>query len=105
MSPTIVELQNNERANAIPPITDPLGRHWRQPSRSNVAVDDTHAVMTQRSFNLLPEYSSSMPTGVYPGKMWKLITREGVPYLCWYGIVEGRDDLCSNNNRQILICD
>lgn len=89
----------------IPAMTDPLGRHWTQPSLNEIAVDDTHAVMSRRSFDLLPDYSRSRPTGVYPGKMWKVITRDGTPYLCWYGIVEGRDDLCSNNNRQILICD
>lgn len=89
----------------IPAMTDPLGRYWTQPGRNEIAVDDTHAVMSRRSFDLLSEYSRSKPTGVYPGKMWKAVTREGTPYLCWYGIVEGRDDLCSNNNRQILVCD
>ncbi|WP_213766774.1 hypothetical protein [Caballeronia sp. dw_19] len=89
----------------IPAMTDPLGRYWTPPSRNELAVDDTHAVMSRRSFDLLLEYSRSKPTGVYPGKMWKAIMRDGTPHLCWYGIVEGRDDLCSNNNRQILVCD
>lgn len=87
----------------IPPIEHPLGRHWSQPDPSTILVDDTHAVMTRQQFDELAEYSRSMPSGVYPGKMWKCITRDDVPYLCWYGIVEGRPDLCSNNSRQILL--
>ncbi|MHA6905165.1 hypothetical protein ACEQ38_08025 [Ralstonia syzygii subsp. celebesensis] len=89
----------------IPPMTDPLGRFWKQPDRTEILMDSKHAVMNRSSFDRLSEYSTSRPTGVYPGKMWKSITRDGAPYLCWYGIVEGRDDLCSNNARQILICD
>lgn len=89
----------------IPAMTNPLGRHWRQPSRDAIAVDATHAAMSRQSLDQLPEYSRSTPSGVYLGKMWKSITRDGTPYLCWYGIVVGRDDLCSNNSRLILLCD
>ncbi len=89
----------------IPPITDPLGRYWKQPPLDAIAIDDTHAIMDQAAFKRLPEYSQSRPTGVYPGKMWKAITATGEAYLCWYGIVEGRDDLCSNNHRLILLCE
>ncbi|KGP01105.1 hypothetical protein JT27_15005 [Alcaligenes faecalis] len=87
----------------IPPITDPLGRHWSQPDPAGFLLDDTHAVMTQRQFDSLADYSRSMPTGVYPGKCWKAVMSDGRSYLRWYGIVEGRDDLCSNNQREILI--
>ena len=74
-------------ANEIPPITDPLGRYWEQPSRSVIVVDDTHAVMTRKSFSELCEYSCSIPTGVYEGKMWK--RREGTVWLlCWFAISE-----------------
>lgn len=34
----------------IPPITDPMGRYWDQPSRDEIIVDDTHAVMTVKTF-------------------------------------------------------
>jgi hypothetical protein len=89
----------------IPPMTDPLGRHWRQPDRHELLLDDQHAVMTRQSFDQLAEYSTTIPTGVYPGKMWKAISGDGTAYLRWFGIVPGRDDLCSNNQRCILICD
>ena len=89
----------------IPLMTHPLGQYWQQPARDAILVDDKHAVMSRASFRQLAEYSSSRPSGVYPGKMWKAITLDGTAYLCWYGIVPGRDDLCSNNSRLILICD
>lgn len=90
--------------NTIPPITDPMGRSWRQPPTSSVVLDDTHALMSRSTFDELPEYSSSYPTGVYPGKMWKA----GFPgcwMLRWYGEVPGRPNLCSNNQREILLAD
>jgi len=89
----------------IPPMTDPRGKYWDQPSRDDIAVNGTHAVMSRSALERLPDYSRSKPSGVYPGKMWKAITRTGDAYLCWYGIVEGRDDVCSNNNRLILLCE
>lgn len=55
--------------NTIPPITDPMGRHWRQPSVASIALDDTHALMDDATFQALPEYSATRPSGVYPGKM------------------------------------
>lgn len=90
-------------AHIIPPITDPLGRNWPQPSLDGILVDDTHAVMTHATFNALLEYSRSTPSGVYPGKMWKAVMKDRTAYLCWFGIIEGQPDLCSNNAREILI--
>lgn len=69
--------------HVIPPITDPLGRHWSQPPRDRILVDDTHALMSQADFEQLPEYSRSVPTGAYAGKMWRCHFREGW-FLCWY---------------------
>jgi hypothetical protein len=98
--------------NVIPPITDPLGRHWDQPKLDQIVIDDTHAVMDAYAFAKLHEYSGSRPSGVYPGKMWKrhdgLFDRDCKVedrrwLLMWFGEVEGRPDLCSNNHRVILI--
>lgn len=86
----------------IPTITDPLGRHWRQPPLTEVLVDEEHAVMTRSTFDRLAEYSATLPSGVYPGKMWKAVYG-AVAFLRWYGIVDGRPDLCSNNQRLILV--
>ncbi|MDE4731390.1 hypothetical protein [Providencia rettgeri] len=89
--------------NIIPPMTDSLGKHWKQPNHKNILIDDTHALMSAKDFNLLADYSSSIPSGVYPGKMWKATTLGGKAFLRWFGVVEGRDDVCSNNQREILI--
>lgn len=34
----------------IPPITDPLGKHWQQPHRRFIELDDTHALMSEQTF-------------------------------------------------------
>ena len=97
--------------NSIPPITDPLGKHWRQPDMSQVLIDDDSAIMSKAVFDELAEYSTSMPSGVYPGKCWKreeyimdkgrVVLRTGKWWLCWYGLHED-PKFVSNNFRKIL---
>ncbi len=68
----------------IPLMTDPLGRHWRQPADIRKApMDETHVLLTPRQVAGLAEYSSSYPSGTYDGKCW---LRDGgdVRWLCWY---------------------
>lgn len=69
----------------IPPMTDPMGAAWRQPKRESIEVDDTHAMMSRETFDTLPEYNWSIPTGVYEGKMWKRLKGAAHWWLCWYG--------------------
>jgi hypothetical protein len=106
--------RGESRAHIIPAMTHELGSAWKQPSRFNIEVDDRYALMSQRDFDALAEYSASRPSGVYPGKMWRRhdgqfdmeFRRTGgrpVWMLCWYGEVEGRPDLCSNHHREIII--
>jgi hypothetical protein len=87
--------------NDIPPMTDPLGRHWHMPLNiREVAMDDTHAWLTQLEVDALPEYSTSYPSGVYDGKCW--LRDEGVAkYLCWYG-PHPEPKKCSINFRSII---
>lgn len=67
----------------IPPITDPLGAHWKQPHRRYIELDETHALMSEQTFKGLMEYSSTFPSGKYYGKMWK--ARRGDKwFLAWY---------------------
>lgn len=68
----------------IPQITDPLGKNWKQPHRRYIEVDDTHALMSEQTFKGLLEYSCTIPSGKYEGKMWKA-NRSGKWYLAWYG--------------------
>lgn len=100
----------------IPPITDPMGRNWEQPRPGEILVDETHALMTRDAFEQLAEYSSTRPSGVYPGKMWKrhdgiydhaYLAAGGKPewLLCWYGESEKGPGWCSNHHRKILLVD
>jgi len=91
----------SEHEHPIPAMTDPQGRYWEQPSRTLILVDETHAVMERSAFDRLPEYSATIPTGVYEGKMWK--ARAGGAWrLCWYG-PSATPDSCSVNRREILL--
>jgi hypothetical protein len=90
-------------SNFIPQMTDPLGRYWSQPKTSAIEIDDTHALMSIETFEALAEYSASKPSGVYPGKMWKCITRDERRYLRWYGEVPNDPKVCSINTREVLL--
>lgn len=84
----------------IPEMTDPLGKHWHQPADIRDApMDDEIVLLTPRQFADLPEYSATLPTGVYPGKCWKRAER-GRTLLAWYGEADD-PSLCSINFRQI----
>lgn len=97
--------------NTIPPITDPLGKYWDQPDTSKILVDDTHAVMSQATFEQLAEYSTTNPSGVYHGKMWRrhdgaYDRRPNAPppvwLLMWYG-VDPDPAFVKNCHRKIII--
>jgi hypothetical protein len=96
----------------IPPITNPLGKHWPQPPLNAIVIDDTHALMSEATLKVLPEYSCTIPTGVYPGKMWKrhdgLFDQRCKPsdrcwLLCWFGESDKGPDFCSINSRKVII--
>lgn len=70
--------------NSIPPMTDPLGRHWDQPSDIREApMDDTHVLLSSKQVAGLKEYSTSVPSGTYDGKCWKRKQGDDM-FLCWY---------------------
>lgn len=85
----------------IPPITDPLGRCWKQPHRKYIEIDKTHALMSRQTFNGLKEYSCTLPTGAYEGKMWKSKIND-TWFLSWYGKDEN-PDYVSIHRREILV--
>lgn len=115
-----------EATQVIPAIENMLGRHWRQPLRGDISIEikpdpDSpvgagdpltgvpgkytviHAYMTQHVMNDLAEYSSSTPSGVYPGKMWKGHWQDAW-HLCWYGESD-QPGMCSTNHCPILLTD
>lgn len=86
----------------IPIMDDPLGRYWDQPHDIREApMDDDHVILRPSQFAALHEYSTTMPTGVYPGKCWKRIERTR-KLLVWYG-AETADHKCPIEFREILV--
>ena len=85
----------------IPECTHPLSKHWDQPKNTEIEVDDSHALMSKKSFDELLEYSMSVPTALYVGKMWK--ANSGCWYLRWVEPdVENSNQLLIQS-RKILI--
>jgi hypothetical protein len=99
--------------NTIPPITDPMGKHWEQPDPSRFVITDERVVMSRSDFDKLHDYSHSQPTGTYPGKCWKRGGYEkGNPvpvvwWLCWFGaqFEDNGEKFVSNHYREIVITD
>jgi len=86
--------------NTIPDMVHPLSKHWDQPKKEVVLIDDVSACISQESFQQLKEYSMSIPTGVYEGKMWKARFR-GKWYLRWFG-KENKEGLLPILIREII---
>ncbi len=92
-------------------MTDPMGQHWDQPPTSAIELDDEHALMTEATFEKLPDYSGTFPSGVYPGKMWrrydglydpKCTINQRRWLLMWFGNSD-LPNMISNHHREILI--
>lgn len=90
------------KALEIPEITDPRGKHWEQPNRSEILIDELYAAMTLKAFNELNDYSMSTPTGVYPGKMWKTKHKDKW-YLRWFCADDGDPRGLLTPTREIII--
>jgi len=87
--------------NAIPIMTDPLGKYWKQPLDIRSApMDGTHVLLSMRQFKELLEYSESFPSGVYEGKCWRR-QEPSTWFLCWYE--NKSEDRCAIKARKILI--
>jgi len=80
-----------------------LSKHWNQPKNIDIQIDDTHTLMSKESFDQLHEYSVSIPTGVYAGKMWKAHGLHDEWYLRWYEIDPMDKNMCLVKSRIIII--
>lgn len=87
--------------NNIPEMTHPLSKGHEQPATWNMLLDkdDQFVRMTRSVWNRLLEYNSSIPTGVYEGKMWRCYD-----WLCWFGPSE-HPDKCALHRRKIILCE
>lgn len=104
MSPrTIGVLVRAEPVTEIPPMTHELGRYWDQPPREAITVDDKYAMMREATLKQLGEYSCSLPSGTYAGKMWRFCNDAGVNFLRWYEDIPGEPDELYIKTREILL--
>lgn len=88
--------------NSIPVMDDPMGKYWEQPRDITQApVDDKTILLRPDQFRDLREYSTSIPSGVYPGKCWKAQDSRGW-FIRWYG-PETLEGNCQVNNRDIVV--
>ena len=97
----------------IPKMTNPLGRHWHQPSSNDMLFDEDCVIMSKDEYTQLVNYSATLPSGTYEGKMWKGL--QGYRdmfgkivgtkwFLFWYYDVEDKDQI-GIETREILIVD
>lgn len=88
--------------NEIPVMDDPLGKHWEQPRDIREApMDEDFVILTSRQVSELHEYSTTLPTGVYPGKCWQRKERNPDRHLLvWYG-AENAEKNCPILFREI----
>lgn len=95
-------------SNGIPPMTHPLSRQWDQPDVSGFLIDATHCVLLRKDWEELTAYDSSIPSGVYDGKVWRTsMKRLAVHNFCtdyvrWYGPSDD-PDRCSIHTRLALV--
>lgn len=75
-------------------MTHPLGKQWSQPDRSAIKLYGDEAIMDKNTFDALPTYNTSTPSGVYAGKMWKCKFMNDKWQLCWYYDKPEKPDVC-----------
>jgi hypothetical protein len=71
------------------------------PWPEEILTDEKTALMTERAFDKLPEYSCSTPSGTYTGKRWKTKVW-GEWWMREYGAVWGME-ICILSRRIILV--
>jgi len=87
----------------IPPMTDPLCAHWEQPALERILLSPREASMTFADFERLAEYSASIPTGTYLGKMWRS-RRRNEWFLHWYDVDPDPKMLAIPSRRIVIRC-
>lgn len=69
-------------------------------------IDGDTAIVSRRDFDRLPEYSTSNPTGVYVGKVWKRVRPEaGVCQLGSYEENDPPNEYVLTNFRTLIVVD
>lgn len=103
--------------NAIPELDSPYTTPPEQPEDIRKApMDDALVLLRRDQFRRLSNYSASIPSGAYPGKVWKRCipgpaypggdSRQRKPnvwLLMWYEAHPTDPKLCSIKSREIRI--
>lgn len=97
----ITEKRNN---NVIPLMTHPLGKYWEQPSLDKILIDDEYAVMTIETLKEIHDYSHSIPSGIYEGKIWRGSDDKKEWYLNWWGFGSSPEKVTHNVRKILILC-
>lgn len=94
----------------ICPMTHLLSQHWEQPGLGDFTVDSEYAYMDLDDFWKLPDYSTSEPSGVYEGKMWRSSVyidddKERTWILRWFGLSDKPDTVILDWRRIVIFYD
>lgn len=117
ISPTPAEGNLIVPGNDVIPEME-MSTSWKQPARNEIAFEvspdmtmpiitniPVHAYVWKITLNELREYSTTTPSGVYPGKMWKA-EWGGKWYLCWYADSKENPGIhCSIHHCPIILMD
>lgn len=89
--------------NAIPEMTDPLGRHWNQPADiRNAPMDDKTVILTSHQYMALSQYDTTYPSGKYFGKCWVRVNGD-TKWLCWYEPCDIPDQIGIGRREIIMV--
>lgn len=87
----------------IPKMTHELSTAWEQPAHSEIKfTSDGYSVVTKEGLEQLKQYDTSLPSGVYAGKMWKRAEGNSM-YLCWYQDSPDEPGKCDIKYRKIML--
>lgn len=90
--------------NIIPKITDKRGMLWKQPHRRYIEIDEEYALMTKQTFEGLREYSVTIPSGEYEGKM-EAVIREIVPGMPEGNVRHAAECMCTDRMGSMMDID
>lgn len=87
----------------VPPITDRRGNAWKQPNPKEFAFDEhnDYVLMTFKQFEQLREFSETIPTSIYSGKMWRGSDDGQTWFLHWWD----ESQRTKHHLREIILVD
>ena len=62
-----------------------------------------HVILPKKDFTALARYDSTLPTGVFPGKIWVCDWRDGTDHLCWWDTHPTMPNTCVLKHLPIML--